>query len=161
MEKQVFSQFLIFQGMTNHEIKSLQSIMELCCFSKDFFIFEQGQNTKYFYILLKGEVIIRHKPYDGPSLTVAHITPGDVFGWSAALGRDTYTSAAIAVEEIEAFRLERHELRLLRENAPETCKIFLEHLANGIAKRLRNTHSEVLSILSNGIDIHAQLQEEK
>jgi len=150
----------IFRGLTDVQFAALDCFLELCCYNRDIVIFEQDQATSYFYILLKGEVIIRHKPYDGPEITVAHIYPGDVFGWSAALGKDTYTSEAIAVEQIRAFRLDHHDLQTLQKNDPDVCAVFLERLSNVIAERVRNTHDEVLSILNNSIGSNAQIIEE-
>jgi CRP/FNR family cyclic AMP-dependent transcriptional regulator len=150
----------IFRGLSDDQFNAIKSVLELCSINKGFIIFEQQQTTSYFYILLKGEVIIKFKPYDGPAITVAHINPGDVFGWSAALGKDTYTSTAMTIDDIKAFRLDRHDMQMLRKNYPDVCEVFLERLSNVIAERVRNTHSEVFSILNNSIGINAQMIEE-
>jgi CRP-like cAMP-binding protein len=115
-------------------------------------IFEQGASAKYLYILQVGEVLVRFKPYDGPALTVARILPQGVFGWSAALGRDAYTSAAVTALPSEAYRIRASDLRTLCERVPDTGAIFLDRLAGVIAERLQNTHSEILTMLNQGID---------
>ena len=99
--------------------------MTFCSFSKDMVIFEQGNKAEYIYILVKGEVAISYKPYDGQPIVVARIHPGNVFGWSSsALNRDTYSSAALAVVESEAIRINARSLQTLCDTCPNTrCNI--------------------------------------
>jgi CRP-like cAMP-binding protein len=75
-----------------------------------------------------------------------------VFGWSAALGRSVYTSGAQAVESGLAIRIRKDSLTQFCNLHPETGKILLERLASVISERLKNTHGEVLSILTSGVD---------
>jgi CRP-like cAMP-binding protein len=79
----------LFSGFNDQQISQLQHLMEFCSFEADMVLFEQGSKAEYMYILAKGAVTIRYKPYDGPALNVANILPGNVFGWSAALNRLT------------------------------------------------------------------------
>jgi len=131
-------------------------MLELCYFSPEQVIFEQGQRTEFLYILLRGKVEVRFKPYDGPPLTVTRIDPGGVFGWSTALNRDTYTSSAHAVEKCEAYRLSGTRLQSFCMQEPVTGKILLERLAGVIAERLNNTHAQILSILTQGLDSNCE-----
>jgi CRP/FNR family transcriptional regulator, cyclic AMP receptor protein len=147
-----YAQLPIFAGLDGDQISRLAPFFYECELEKDLVIFEQNQAAEYLYVLLKGEVAVRYKPYDGPLLTVARIEPGGVFGWSAALGRDVYTSGAIALQESLAYRLRGDSLPEICACYPETGKIWLERLASVIAERLRSTHSQVLEILSKGKD---------
>jgi CRP-like cAMP-binding protein len=143
----------IFSGLDASQISQILPYMAACQFSRDAVIFEQGSVAEYLYILLAGEVVVNFKPYDGPSLTVARIEPGGVFGWSAALGRETYTSGALAVQDCAAYRIRGNNLSAICEEHPETGRILLERLAGCIAERLRGTHTQILGILSQGRDV--------
>ena len=151
MFRQEYADFSIFAGLNGDQIGQLLPYMVECHFGKDEVIFQQGQPADCLYVLLSGEVMIRYKPYDGPPITVARIEPGGVFGWSAALGRDIYTSAAVAVHECVAYRLRGSKLPVLCEEHPETGLILLDRLAGVIAERLKNTHTQILGILSQGV----------
>jgi CRP/FNR family transcriptional regulator, cyclic AMP receptor protein len=153
MFRQDFATLSIFSGLNDEQISQLSPYMVECHFQQDQMIFEQGQRADHLYILLSGEVIVTYKPYDGPPLTVARIEPGGVFGWSAALGRDIYTSGAVAVQEGLAYRIRGDNLPVLCEEHHETGMILLDRLAGVIAERLRGTHTQVLGILSQGIDV--------
>jgi CRP-like cAMP-binding protein len=144
----------LFQGLSQEQLERLMSLMEPMFIPEKQIVFEQGQAAEYLYILIKGEVEIRYKPYDGPPLTVVRITPGGVFGWSASLGRKVYTSAAIALTECETYRISGHLLHHLCNQAPDIGGVLLDRLAGVIAERLRNTHSQVLTILTEGMDLN-------
>lgn len=153
MFRQDDARLALFEGLDLNQISQLAPFMVECSFDKDEVIFEQGKPAEHLFILLSGEVVIHYKPYDGPPLIVARIEPGGVFGWSAALSRDLYSSAAVAVEKGNAFRIRGSNLPVLCSRYPETGRIFLEHLAGCIAERLRSTHTQVLEILTQGIDV--------
>jgi CRP/FNR family transcriptional regulator, cyclic AMP receptor protein len=153
MFRQIYAQFSIFSGLDSDQIDQLSPFVVENHYPQDAVIFEQGNPAKYLYILLDGEVIINYKPYDAPLLTVAHILPGGVFGWSAALGRGIYTSAALALQPSVACCIRGSSLALIREKYPEMGDLLLERLASVIAERLASTHTQVLGILSRGIGV--------
>lgn len=152
MFRQEYTRFPIFAGLDGNQISQLTPFLVECHFKKDCVIFEQGQPAEYLYILLSGEVVINYKPYDGPPLNVARIEPGGVFGWSAALRRDLYTSGALAVDDSLAFRIRGSSLQVLAAQSPKTAEILLERLAGVIAERLRGTHTQVLEILTQSFE---------
>jgi CRP-like cAMP-binding protein len=151
MFQQQYTQLPFFKGLSKEQFAQIEPLFQLCRFQQDHTIFQQGQNAQFFYILLEGEVEIRYKPYDGPSLTIAHLKPGNVFGWSAVLGRDTYTSAAISLLRCDVYCASCNDLRKLYRKYPETGDILLSRLASVIAERIRSTHNKVLSLLKEGM----------
>ena len=155
MFRQEYARFAIFAGLSKCQIGQLLPYLRECWFPEDSLIFEQGQPAENLYILLSGAVIIRYKPYDGPPLTVARIEPGGVFGWSAALHRDVYTSGAFAHEKSQAFGIRGADLAVICADHPEVGAILLDRLASVIARRLQDTQTQVRDILTQGIDGYA------
>lgn len=152
MFRQGYAQLSIFAGLDGDQINQLSQFIEECQYPKGHLIFEQNHPADHLFILLSGEVEIRYKPYDGPMLVVARIDPGGVFGWSAALRRDAYTSSAYTVQASEVYCLHGLSLAGLCARHPETGTIFLERLASVIAERVRSTHTQVLKILTQRIE---------
>jgi CRP-like cAMP-binding protein len=152
MFRQDYAQLSIFTGLDGNQISQLSHFINECQYPKDYVIFEQGQPAMNLYILIGGEVAIRYKPYDGPPLHVARIEPGGVFGWSAALRRDVYTSGAVAVQDSLTYCILGSNLHVMCSQYPETGMIFLDRLASVIAERLRSTHTQVLGILTQGLN---------
>jgi CRP/FNR family transcriptional regulator, cyclic AMP receptor protein len=73
-----------------------------------------------------------------------------VFGWSAAMMRDIYSSGAQAAEESDVLRISGCQLRKLCEKNPDTGSLLLNRLAGVIAERLQHTHTQIVNILSRG-----------
>ncbi len=151
MFRQELSQVPIFRGLSEMQLDSLDPYIQLCHFAKGQVIFDQGQVAAFMYILRQGEVIIQYKPYDAPLLTVTRIEPGGVFGWSAALGREKYTSAAIADSDCDVYQLRGEGLSSICDQYPETGVVILGRLASVIAERLQCTHTQIMLMLSQGI----------
>lgn len=142
----------LFKGMNICDIQLLLPLMDEVNFPFNSVIFAQDQYADYFYILSRGEVEIRYKPYDGPFLKVATVAEGDIFGWSSVLRHECYTSAAISVMDSCTFRIAGEALQKLCENHPETGLILLERLSKVISSRLNATQSEVIKMLQNGMN---------
>lgn len=155
MFKEEYARLEIFKGLQADQLQMLDRVLECCHFLKGQTIFEQGETASRLFILASGEVSVRFKPYDGPALIVARIQPGGVFGWSAALRRDAYTSGAVADMESDALALGGLTLHRFCEYNPEIGSVLLDRLAGVIAERLSNTHTEVLAILTQGMDLSA------
>jgi CRP-like cAMP-binding protein len=114
-------------------------------------LFCQGDIAEYLYIVADGEVLIEYKPDDGPALTIARIRANGVVGWSAALGSPNYTSSAVCITDSTLLRVCGADLRDFCQQNPETGVLLVERLAAVIAKRLRNTHGQVLALLEQGL----------
>jgi CRP-like cAMP-binding protein len=160
MFRQELEALPIFQGLTTAQFDALCPLMEVVYLPSQSVVFVQGQMADYFYILCEGEVTVRYKPYDGPQLIVARITRGGVFGWSAALRHEVYTSAAITETECRAYRMEGKRLERLCRKNPEAGAILLERLADAIAQRLDSSRTQVLEMLNAGMD-HAEVGVER
>ena len=143
-----FQHLKVFRGLSEIQIVNLNAVLKLHRFLDQEIIFNQGDPAWYLYILLDGEVSIRFKPYDGNALTIAKIIPGGVFGWSAALGREQYTSVAISSLESSVFSISKLNLHKICMLENETGIIFLENLTSVIAARLNQNHSQILKILT-------------
>ncbi len=141
----------IFSGFNHTSIDLIIPLMEVCTFSGDTVIYRQDQEATYFYILVSGSVVVKHKPYDGDEITIARVTPEDVIGWSAALGRPCYTSSAYAEVHCDAVRVEVANMREFCRTNPQLGRKVMEKLAQGIAYRLKSTYDEVLALLFHGM----------
>jgi CRP-like cAMP-binding protein len=153
MLDKIFDQLTIFDGMDISQRTLLQKYFIFCESKCDEVIFKQGERAEYLYIIFEGEVAIYFKPDDGPELVVSRLKSGDVFGWSAAFGSGSYTSGAICTTPATMLRVRGSNLKMLRENHPETGILILERLAAIVAKRMENTrdHSQVVAFLEHGL----------
>jgi CRP-like cAMP-binding protein len=146
-----FDTLPFFRHLNTSQRSLLVPLFTRCEFPTETAIFEQGAPAEFFYLLVRGEVIVRFKPYDGPELTIAHVRPGEIFGWSAALGSPAYTTTAISLSDCNLLRMRGSDLyRTYRQN-PVIGEILVEMLADGISDRYPNTRNQVVALLEYGI----------
>jgi toluene monooxygenase system ferredoxin subunit len=151
MKSDTLLQLPLFEGLDRIHLTTLAKSAVEDRFSRDHVIFEQGKPADRLYILLDGRVAIRYKPYDGEMLLVTEVKPNSVFGWSSALGRPSYSSCAVCVEDSHAVSVRGDAIKSICEKYPETGVMILERLADVIAERLQNTHAHVIEMLREGV----------
>lgn len=142
----------IFRNLGNEALELLLPIIEPVELPAGMKVFEQDGPTQYFYLLKKGEVSIQFKPEDGEMIQVTAIQPGRIFGWSAALCRDCYTSAAITLTDCSAYRIIGRELQRFCQQHPDAGRMILESLSDEVTNRLYNTHDQVMQMLQQRFD---------
>jgi CRP/FNR family transcriptional regulator, cyclic AMP receptor protein len=139
----------LFQDIDPAQLALLKPLFEQFACPPDTMIIEQGAPATYLYLMIKGEVAIRYKPYDGPSIILTRLHDGDVFGWSAVVGSPCYTSSIVSETQIDAIRIRRNDLLRLPNDSPETGKVIMDRLARVVSPRWENTHAQVQSLLSS------------
>jgi len=157
MRKRQLFNLTHFRGLTAEQQEQILACVRLCHFDAGSVLFNQGDSAHFLYILDSGRVEIVYKPFDGTHLSVTQIHSGDVFGWSAALGRSSYTSTARAQTDGAAYCLASRDLRRLCQDCPETGMVLLERLTLSIAEGLKCTHAQVMHILNQGMDLGLDL----
>ena len=153
MFDEIIDQRAIFEGMDTTQRNLLKSYFDVCECNDEEVIFAQGGSAEFLYVVIEGDVSIHFKPDDGPPLVVSRIQDGGVFGWSAAFGNGFYTSGASCTVSSKLLRVRGTDLKMLRENHPETGILILERLAAVVARRMENTddHSQVVALLEHGL----------
>jgi CRP/FNR family cyclic AMP-dependent transcriptional regulator len=150
MPGDIFEKLTFFQGLSPAQLAHLRPLFELCDCPPAMAIFAQGSPAIYLYIVVAGEVLVEFKPYDAPPMVIARVKPGGVFGWSAALGNQAYTSGAMSTTYTQVLRVQGEDLRDLCENNQDIADIILRRLADVIAER-HNVHPQVMAILETGL----------
>ncbi len=141
----------LFQGLTPSQSALVKPIFQSVFEPAGSFLFNQGDQADYLFLVLEGEVIIRYKPEDGPAIIVSRVRAEGIVGWSSALGSPDYSSSAVCTTDCLMLRVRGVDLRALCENYPETGAMILERLAVVIAERLRNTYDHVVTLLEQGL----------
>jgi CRP-like cAMP-binding protein len=153
MSSNLLENFSLFEGFSAAEKDCLRPLFLFSYVPEGTILFEQGEPAEHLYIVADGEVLIRYKPEDGPTLVLTRVRKEGVVGWSAAIGSRIYTSSAMCAENSQLLRVRSDDLRHFAEIHPETANLLLERLAMVIADRLRHTHPEIMTLLEQGLHI--------
>jgi len=141
----------LFKAMVDTDLELLNPMFESFTCATGTTVLQQGKPAEYLYFVIDGKVEISYKPYDGVAITVTHVEPGGLFGWSAVVGSEKYTSTAVAIEALEAMRVNGNQLRKFCVDHPEIGKNILEKLAGAVSTRWRDANAQVKSILEYGL----------
>lgn len=153
MASLVYEDISLFQDFTPDQIEAIRArFIPYECFAGTV-LFSQGEAAIFLYLLLVGEVAIYYKPYDGPKITLSHIYPEGVVGWSAAIGNAKYTSSAVCMADSQMLRISGKDLRELSTQYPEVWEMLLERMASTIARRIPCAQAQVMAMLENGLRI--------
>lgn len=110
----------------------------------------QGDPAQYLYLILSGHAEVVYNPYEAKPITVMQLEAGDLFGWSAAIRQETYSSSVTAMETLETVRVRSCALKIFCLEHPEAGKDLLERLASSVSIRWENAYEQVSSILAYG-----------
>ena len=151
MNLEKYSHLAFFNGMQAADIQLLEPYFAPQTWVAGTVIFEQDDYAEFLYLVVSGEVTIHFKPHDGPIMTVTHVQPGGIFGWSAAMNNPAYTSGAVCSLDSEILRIRGFDLRAICEKHQELGKIILNRLAAVIAERKQSRQGQVSTILATGM----------
>lgn len=141
----------LFQDFNEDQMELLRPLFEQLSYRAGTVVFQQGTPAEFLYFVMDGNVEVSHKPYDGTPITVSHVEKGGLFGWSAVMGSERYTSSATAIEEVRAYRVRGSELRRFCREHPEAGQQILDRLADGVSSRWKDAHKQVHSLLMQSL----------
>ncbi|MEW6213570.1 MAG: mechanosensitive ion channel family protein, partial [Acidobacteriota bacterium] len=126
-----FEEVELFHSLTQSERRKLAERMRPVPFTRGEALTRQGAEAHWLYILTKGsaEVVISNE--DGTSRRVAVLKDGDFFGEMGLMTGEPRTATVIALEDVEACRLDKHDFHDIIHSRPEIA----EHISHVLARR--------------------------
>lgn len=140
------------KGLEKDQLDLLVPLLEPFTASPEDVIFFQGDEANFLYLITRGTVAIRYKPYDGPQITLTHLGVGDVFGWSSVVGSASYTSTIVAETELEALRIQGLDLIRLCAEHPKSSYLILDKLAEVVSPRWKHAKAQIHQMLQDVVD---------
>jgi CRP-like cAMP-binding protein len=106
-------------------------------------VFNEGDPAGHVYALEEGR--IRLSFGDEGHIVYIVSNPGDTFGWSSLVDRDTYTASAECLTATKVIKLDSEALNRVFTRHPESGLMFFKSLAGMIGQRLINSYNVILS----------------
>lgn len=139
----------LFQDFKDIQLDVLRSVLECREYPARRVILRQGEPATHVYLIGRGALEVRHVPYDGPQMSVDRLGAGDVFGWSALLGRPVYTATVAAVADCCLYAITLEKLQSLCRLHHDTGVVLLENMARSVSKEPDGRYEAVLRVLAN------------
>ena len=151
----------LFWGMDHEFVKRVMDVSVKQSRNKGDVLFRAGDPANKFFILIKGRVRLGIGDA-GRAATVHTVNnPGECFGWSSLIERDSYTAMAECSERCELTMIGRKDFESVLAKDPANGMVFLKRLAGLIAERLTNSYrmlSSELSAMGEGAPGTGQLE---
>ena len=128
----------LFKGFTKEEIASLLECLNAVVktWKKGEYIFQAGEVTEYFGMILEGKVQIINDDYWGERQILAGFGKGQLFGEAyACMGQTPLLISAVAVEETQVLLLNAHRVLQTCTSACDFHRRLVENLVGILAKK--------------------------
>ncbi len=143
----------LFKGLTVEQVEILRTYFHTCIGHAHDVIFRAGEPAEMLYLVLQGNVSIVYTPYDGEPMTLAQVGPGKVCGWSAIVGRESYTSDGVCTTRTELMCIRRDDLRAFCQQQPQIGRILLTNIADQVAQRWHDARAELDRIFAEWLQV--------
>jgi CRP-like cAMP-binding protein len=135
---QTMSKKALLSNLSIEHTSLLLSKAEQLEVQRDEVILQSGEKAKYFYVLLKGSVVVE-VVQPGFSVRIQALNPGEAFGWSALLSGTETLFQVRAREQCTIACIDGEQLRSLCNAEPEFGVPFLFSVLHLVARRVHGT----------------------
>ena len=151
----------LFKGMTLGQVEKLRQHFNTCVGQEGDAIFHAGEPATTLYLVLQGRISLRYQPYDddGPPIQIAQAGPGQVCGWSAIVGRPTYSSDGICLSDTVLMCIQSDALRDFCVHEPEIGRALLENIAEQVSGRWQDARKKIDAIFSSWLQAAPQSEQ--
>ena len=137
-----------FQLLDEQERSELAGQLDAVSFPAGTLIFDYGEPGHSLYVIRSGTVEIFFRDDTGQKIVLERADAGHVFGELSLLDGGPRTASVVAVEDVEALRLERDDLELFLKRRPAAAMDLLA--ATG--RRLRYTADKLRHTASRNVN---------
>jgi CRP-like cAMP-binding protein len=132
----------LFKNLSKEEMQELQPYVSTTSYKKKEFIFSEGANPEWFYIVWKGKIKITKLSNDGKEVILEIISAHDIFGGVAVLRNFPYPGNAVAMEDSEVIKISRKNLMRLVDRFPN----LMHAIALQLGDRMKSSHDSLKNI---------------
>jgi CRP-like cAMP-binding protein len=124
----------LFQGMSPQFTARVAASLTRESAQPGSFLFRVGDPAEYLYILDEGRVRLSYG--EGGEVAFVISNSGDAIGWSAAVGRESYSASAECLSPVLLDKIASVRLAELFDEDPKSGLVFFKRLARSIGERL-------------------------
>jgi CRP/FNR family cyclic AMP-dependent transcriptional regulator len=128
----------LFWGMSQSFIQSVTAKAVKQEFQPDEVIFKADDPAEYFYVLIKGKVRLELKSSGQRVYTAQKV--GEIFGWSALIGRKEYSATVICEQPCIALKFHNADIGRVLDRDVENAAQFYKQLAGALGDRLLQSY---------------------
>ncbi|MDZ4230529.1 MAG: Crp/Fnr family transcriptional regulator [Dehalococcoidales bacterium] len=138
----------IFSSLNKDELNELAALANDRCFMSNKFIFWEGDEARWFYILTEGQVkVIKHSS-SGKEFVIAFFGPGEMFGEVAVFEDKPYPASSQAVTKTRVLEIKKDDFLSFLANHPRVALKII----NVLGGRLRDAQNRLRDLASERVE---------
>jgi CRP/FNR family transcriptional regulator, cyclic AMP receptor protein len=145
---QLAKQHSFLAGLPEEYVERLLSLGMLAHFRPEQFIFREGDQSSFFYVVISGTVALEVTT-PGRTLRIQTLGPGDELGWTSLLSSVEKQFQARALEHAEAIAFDGALLRQACEDDPAFGYRVMRRVVRLVAGRLQATRLQLVDMYSH------------
>ncbi|RAZ48725.1 Crp/Fnr family transcriptional regulator [Campylobacter hyointestinalis subsp. lawsonii] len=126
----LIKQIPFFTDLNEEEIKKLENISVLKSYKRDEFLFMEGEEAKWFNVLLKGTIKIYKTTPKGKEIFLHTITPISLVAELVNFENIPYPASGIFLSDSEVLRINYHKFETEFLQNPKICFKLLKSMAS-------------------------------
>ena len=136
---EILKQSLIFSSLNNDELTELSNLAIERSFRTDEFVFWEGDDPDYFYIVVEGRVkVIKHSS-SGKEFIIAFFGTGEMFGEVAVFEGKPYPASAQVVTDTKILGIKKKDFLAFLSTRPQVALSII----NVLGGRLRDAQGRL------------------
>ncbi|MEE8470580.1 MAG: Crp/Fnr family transcriptional regulator [Dehalococcoidia bacterium] len=139
---------LIFSSLDDDELTELCDITFEHSFDPGEFVFWDGDDPDWFYIVAEGKIKVLKHSSSGRDFIIAFFGPGEMFGEVAVFENKPYPASAQAADEVKVLGIKREDFLSFLTNRPEVVL----RIINVLGGRLREAQSRLRDIAGERVE---------
>ena len=150
----------LLENLTDGMLGKMLPFVEMRLFSEGAKIFRQGEKAEFFFMLMKGKIVLEIQASERINVSLGSIKTGGSLGWSAILGDEVYTSDAVCVEPCEIMAIPGEKFRELMERDHDMRYGVMKIVVSILKRRLERRTDQFLKVIENHPDLQKLFQKD-
>lgn len=143
---ELLRRYPFFAGLTADHLRGIAMISEEVAYPPQTLIFKEGEEARYLYVLVEGEVELLYSGNNVGLIADAYVgsvVKGEVFGISTMALPFLLTASARSEGPVQTIQIEAAGLRAMCEVDHGMGYILMQHLAQALTQRLHETRVQL------------------
>ena len=145
---QILKKSLIFSSLRDDELSELAKLAVEHSFTPNEFIFWDGDEPEWFYIVAEGRIRILKHSSSGKEFVIAFFGLGEVFGEVAVFEGKPYPASAQAVAKTRVVGIRRADFLTFLASRPQVALSII----NVLGERLRDAQSRLRDLAAERVE---------
>ena len=145
---QILKKSLIFSSLRDDELSELAKLAVEHSFAPNEFIFWDGDEPEWFYIVAEGRIKVLKHSSSGKEFVIAFFGPGEVFGEVAVFEGKPCPASAQAVAKTRVVGIRRADFLTFLASRPQVALSII----NVLGERLRDAQSRLRDLAAERVE---------